>query len=179
MLPFSPAVQFSINKTAGRIANLEEILPKEKTKSSLGIGHTRWATHGKPNTINAHPHLDYTSKISIVHNGIIENYSTLKKWLINKGVSFQSETDTEVLANLIGYFYETGNTLNGDGPSDEDNKFEWAVQQALHEVVGTYGLAIMCSDFPDTLIGGQKKVVLLFLESEIMSILSPQMHPQL
>ena len=146
----------SINKTAGRIASLVEILPEDLPESNLGIGHTRWATHGKPNTINAHPHLDYTGKISVVHNGIIENYATLKKWLISKGAVFQSETDTEVVANLIGYFYDSGSSLDGDGPSEHDNKFEWAVQQALHEVVGTYGLAIMCSDYPDTLIGAKK-----------------------
>lgn len=146
----------SINKTVGRIANLEGILPDDLPDSSIGIGHTRWATHGKPNTVNAHPHMDYTEKISLVHNGIIENYSTLKKWLQSKGAVFQSETDTEVLVNLIGYFYETGDSVNGDIPSESDNKFEWAVQQALHEVVGTYGLAIMCKDYPDTLIGAKK-----------------------
>lgn len=146
----------SISKTAGRIANLEQILPEQTPASTLGIGHTRWATHGKPNTQNAHPHLDYTGKISIVHNGIIENYSTLKKWLISKGVTFASETDTEVLANLIGFFYDTQSALNGDGPSESDNKFEWAVRQALHEVVGTYGLAIICADYPEMLIAAKK-----------------------
>ena len=94
-----------IKKTSGRISALEEILGSSDSKETLGIGHTRWATHGQPNTTNAHPHLDHTGKIAVVHNGIIENYATLKTWLQNEGVCFASETDTEVIANLIGYFY--------------------------------------------------------------------------
>jgi len=145
--------KIKITKTSGRISALEQILPK-KTSQTLGIGHTRWATHGKPNTTNAHPHLDYTEKIAVVHNGIIENYSTLKKWLESEGAVFASETDTEVISNLIGYFYSKTNDpeqkINGQ------NKFEWAVQRALHEIHGTYGLAIVCADYPDTLIGAKK-----------------------
>lgn len=144
---------FEIYKTAGRISALESILPDVKTSQVIGIGHTRWATHGEPNTRNAHPHADTWGKITIVHNGIIENYLTLKKWLISKGCTFNSDTDSEVIANLIGYFYSTENGRNI--PSGE-NRLEWAVQQALHEVCGTYGLAIMCSDYPDTLIGAKK-----------------------
>ena len=140
-----------IKKTAGRITSLEKILDKSDTFETLGIGHTRWATHGAPNTINAHPHLDYTGKIAVVHNGIIENYDTLKTWLQSEGVTFASETDTEVISNLIGYFY----AKNGSSQTGQ-NKFEWAVQRALHEVHGTYGLAILCSDFPDMLIGAKK-----------------------
>lgn len=153
--------RIDLHKTAGRISNLEKVLDEVNSHATLGIGHTRWATHGKPTTANAHPHVDYTGKISIVHNGIIENYSTLKKWLISKNVPFKSETDTEVVSNLIGYFYENGNTIKGEDPSEDDNKFEWAVRQALHEVVGTYGLAIICSDYPDTLIGAKKGSPLL------------------
>jgi glucosamine--fructose-6-phosphate aminotransferase (isomerizing) len=141
---------FIINKTAGRINALEEILPAQIPQAGLGIGHTRWATHGQPNTQNAHPHIDYSGKVTIVHNGIIENYTTLKKWLIEKGCAFTSDTDTEVIANLIGYFYEKGNGCDGQ------NRFEWAVQQALNELHGTYGLAIICADFPDMLIGAKK-----------------------
>jgi len=141
---------FIINKSAGRITALEEILPSQVPETGLGIGHTRWATHGRPNTQNAHPHIDYTGKITVVHNGIIENYVTLKKWLIEKGCAFATDTDTEIIAGLIGYFYE-----NGKGP-DGQNRFEWAVQQALNELCGTYGLAIMCSDCPDMLIGAKK-----------------------
>jgi len=139
-----------VKKTQGRISALEEILDEPAPADNLGIGHTRWATHGQPNTVNAHPHLDYTGKIAVVHNGIIENYATLKTWLQNEGADFASETDTEVIANLIAYFYAKEDQAAGQ------NKFEWAVQQALRELHGTYGLAILCSDFPDTLIGAKK-----------------------
>ncbi|MBN1795374.1 MAG: glutamine--fructose-6-phosphate transaminase (isomerizing) [Sedimentisphaerales bacterium] len=144
-----------ITKTSGRISVLEDILEPPRKEDTLGIGHTRWATHGKPNTTNAHPHLDYTGKIAVVHNGIIENFATLRKWLEGEGVNFITETDTEVISNLIGYFY-CHETNGGNGPGSGQNKFEWAVQRALHEVHGTYGLAILCSDFPGTLIGAKK-----------------------
>ena len=145
-----------IKKTRGRIAALEEILDAPNRAETFGIAHTRWATHGEPNTVNAHPHLDYTGKIAVVHNGIIENYGTLKTWLQNEGASFVSETDTEVIAALVGYFYAKcmepeGSTLHG-----HQNKFEWAVQRALREVHGTFGLAIVCADYPDMLIGAKK-----------------------
>ena len=147
---------FEIYKTAGRISALEDILPAREANEVIGIGHTRWATHGAPNTINAHPHLDATGKITIAHNGIIENYATLKKWLLSKGCEFKSDTDSEVIANLIGYFYSTENARDGNDRPAGENKFEWAVQQALHELCGTYGLVILCSDYPDTLIGAKK-----------------------
>ncbi|MHC4155204.1 MAG: glutamine--fructose-6-phosphate transaminase (isomerizing) [Planctomycetota bacterium] len=140
-----------VKKTSGRISALEAILDGPDGRENLGLGHTRWATHGEPNSTNAHPHLDYTGKIAVVHNGIIENYATLKTWLQNEGVNFVSETDTEVISNLIGYFY-----AKVDGPGDGQNKFEWAVQRALHEVHGTFGLAIACSDFSGMLIGAKK-----------------------
>jgi glucosamine--fructose-6-phosphate aminotransferase (isomerizing) len=146
--------EIKITKSSGRISALEEILGEPDPKEVVGIGHTRWATHGQPNTINAHPHLDYTGKIALVHNGIIENYSTLKTWLISKGCTFLSETDTEVIANLIGYLYS--NNDGKDAPKDGQNRFEWAVQRALNELVGTYGLAIICTDFPEMLIGAKK-----------------------
>ncbi|MHC4595960.1 MAG: glutamine--fructose-6-phosphate aminotransferase, partial [Planctomycetota bacterium] len=145
-----------IKKTSGRISALEEILNEPTGGESLGIGHTRWATHGEPNTVNAHPHQDYTGKIAVVHNGIIENYTTLKTWLQNEGVEFASETDTEVIANLIGYFYAEDNQDQQAKESDGQNKFEWAVQRALQKIHGTFGLAIVCSDFPDALIGAKK-----------------------
>ncbi|MHC4552129.1 MAG: glutamine--fructose-6-phosphate transaminase (isomerizing) [Planctomycetota bacterium] len=147
---------FELHKTSGRIANLEEICPEVNHDKTVGIGHTRWATHGEPNTANAHPHVDYTGKIVLVHNGIIENYATLKKWLIKEGCEFKSDTDTEVLANLIGYFYEHTKDKNGDTAPSGCNRFEWAVQQALNEIYGTYGLAIMCTDCPETMIGVKK-----------------------
>jgi len=145
-----------VKKTGGRISALEEILDKPDAKETLGLGHTRWATHGRPNTANAHPHLDYTGKIAVVHNGIIENYGTLKTWLESEGAKFASQTDTEVIANLIGYFYSKDSGDEESKPARGQNRFEWAVQRALHEVHGTYGLAILCADFPDMLIGAKK-----------------------
>ena len=148
--------KIKVKKTSGRISVLEDILDKPDQRESLGIGHTRWATHGEPNTTNAHPHLGYTGKIAVVHNGIIENYGTLKTWLQTEGVKFVSETDTEVIANLISYFYAKNNNHEEGTKTNGQNKFEWAVQRALHEVHGTYGLAIVCSDFPGVLIGAKK-----------------------
>ena len=145
-----------IKKTSGRISALEEILDEPKGNDVLGIGHTRWATHGKPNTVNAHPHPDYTGKIAVVHNGIIENYNTLKTWLQNEGAKFVSETDTEVISNLIGYFYAKGDDSEQKRQLAGQNKFEWAVQRALAELHGTYGLAILCLDFPEVLIGAKR-----------------------
>jgi len=145
-----------IKKTRGRIAALEAILDKPNRAETFGIAHTRWATHGEPNTVNAHPHLDYTGKIAVVHNGIIENYATLKTWLQNEGASFASETDTEVIAALVGYFYAKCMEDGGDALHGHQNIFEWAVQRALREVHGTFGLAILCADFPDMLIGAKK-----------------------
>jgi glucosamine--fructose-6-phosphate aminotransferase (isomerizing) len=147
--------EIKIKKTGGRISALEGILDEPFADDTLGIAHTRWATHGEPNTINAHPHLDYTGKIAVVHNGIIENYSTLKTWLQTEGAQFVSETDTEVIANLIGYFYARGDGKERETPGGQ-NRFEWAVQRALAELHGTYGLAIVCSDFPRMFIGAKK-----------------------
>ncbi len=143
----------SVKKTSGRIAALEQILDAPRSVDTLGIGHTRWATHGVPNTVNAHPHMDYTGKIAVVHNGIIENYSTLKTWLQSEGVAFVSETDTEVISNLIGYLYGNGDQADR---CNGQTQFEWAVQQALQRLHGTFGLAILCSDFPDTIIGAKR-----------------------
>lgn len=145
--------EIKVKKRSGRISALEEILDEPDSNETLGIGHTRWATHGAPTDINAHPHLDYTGKIAVVHNGIIENYETLKTWLEKEGATFISETDTEVIANLIGYFYAKSKE---DKKGNGQNRFEWAVQEGLGELKGTYGLAIVCSDFPDLLIGAKK-----------------------
>ena len=145
-----------IQKTSGRINALEQILDEPDAAETFGIGHTRWATHGEPNTVNAHPHLDYTGKIVVVHNGIVENYGTLKTWLQNEGAEFASETDTEVIASLIGYFYSNCRDDEQQSPLNGQNKFEWAVQRALRELHGTFGLAIICSDFPNMLIGAKK-----------------------
>jgi glucosamine--fructose-6-phosphate aminotransferase (isomerizing) len=148
--------RIKVKKTSGRISALEDILDEPVSSETLGIGHTRWATHGEPNTVNAHPHLDYTGKIAVVHNGIIENYATLKTWLQSEGAKFVSETDTEVIAHLIGYFYARDGKDKTIKKIEGIERFEAAVQQALRELHGTYGLAILCSDLPDVLIGAKK-----------------------
>jgi glucosamine--fructose-6-phosphate aminotransferase (isomerizing) len=145
-----------IKKTSGRITALEEILDSPVNNETLGLGHTRWATHGEPNQINAHPHADYTGKIAVVHNGIIENYTTIKTWLLSEGVKFVSDTDTEVVSNLIGYFYQKGDTNEQTKKQNGQSRFEWAVQKALRELHGTYGLGILCSDCPGMFIGAKK-----------------------
>ncbi len=128
-----------VARAAGRISVLESALDEQKVPPShIGMAHTRWATHGPPTECNAHPHLDNKGRIAIVHNGIIENYSTIKTFLSERGYIFHSETDTEVLAVLIGHFYE--------------NNLVKAVQTALREVRGTYGLAVMSAEEPETIV---------------------------
>jgi len=128
-----------ITRAAGRISVLESALDEQKVpQSRIGMAHTRWATHGAPTQCNAHPHTDNKNRIAIVHNGIIENYSAIKTFLTDLGYTFHSETDTEVLAVLIGHFYE--------------KNLVKAVQTALREVRGTYGLAVMSAEEPDTLV---------------------------
>lgn len=147
--------QVQIVRSVGRISALEETLIKQPVSGTLGIAHTRWATHGAPSEKNAHPHCDYTGTICLVHNGIIENYTTIKKWLAatNPQVTFKSETDSESLVNLIGHLYHTNEALQKLCVED---RFEQAVRLALGEVVGTYGLAIICKEVPDMLIAARR-----------------------
>ena len=157
--------KLSITKRKGKVKELEAAL-NVKNFDSIGIAHTRWATHGKPNQINAHPHLDQSKKIALVHNGIIENYDPIKKFLISKKVKFKSETDTEVLVQLIGYFYNKGKM-----------NFEEAVRAALQRVDGAYGIVILNTDYPDMMIAARKgsPLVLGIKEEEffIASDISP------
>ncbi|MCY2932369.1 MAG: glutamine--fructose-6-phosphate transaminase (isomerizing) [Planctomycetota bacterium] len=136
-----------IVKAAGRVSKMEALAlaDVDVQAGTIGISHTRWATHGAPTEANAHPHTDSTGRIALVHNGIIENYATLKKFLIDKGHVFVSETDTEVLAQLVGSFYNDGKTSLAD-----------AVLAALGEVTGTYGIAVVCQDEPGTLVVARK-----------------------
>ena len=129
-------------KKMGKVTDLENFALSQNTAGTLGIGHTRWATHGEPSDANAHPHLSMNGIFSIVHNGIIENYAQLKSDLQAHGFAFQSETDTEVLANLMEYFYNQGDEISA----------EIAVQLALSRVVGAYGIAVLCSHEKDKLI---------------------------
>src|SRR3954469_14171534 len=138
-----------VHRTVGRISVLENALEDPKSRmpaGQIGMAHTRWATHGAPTEDNAHPHMDDKNKIALVHNGIIENYATLKQFLTEKGHKFSSQTDTEVLAMLIAHFYRPG---SGNGTGSALAK---AVQAALHEARGTYGIAVMAADEPETLV---------------------------
>lgn len=149
--------ELSVVRTAGRIANLEGLLDGKPLVGTAGIAHTRWATHGPATTENAHPHLDHTGTIAIVHNGIIENYITLKKWLIEKGCTFSSETDSEVIANLISLFYRDSKEFGGeDGGKSKAQRLETAVRLALRELQGTYGVAVICREVPDMIIAARR-----------------------
>ena len=130
--------QLIIQKIAGRVAKLETLVSETKIDSTVGIAHTRWATHGEPSDANAHPHTDCKGNIAVVHNGIIENYTSIRKYLTKKGHKFRTETDTEVIAHLIEEHYD-GDLLR-------------AVRIALSEVEGTYGVAIVSIDHPEELI---------------------------
>jgi glucosamine--fructose-6-phosphate aminotransferase (isomerizing) len=134
-----------IYKCKGKVSDLESFVEGKDLSGTIGIGHTRWATHGEPNDINAHPHESMNGKFVLIHNGIIENYAPLRKRLEARGYSFKGETDTEVLANLIEYIYMKGGVTA-----------EIAIRMALSQVVGAYGLAIICSDEPDKLIAARK-----------------------
>lgn len=145
--------QLDIEKGKGKVSALKRKLQKNSLDGSIGIGHTRWATHGAPNDVNSHPHISQSGKIGLVHNGIIENYASLKKELGKDGRKFNTETDTEVIVQLIEEIYESSN--------GEQISFEKAVQLALKQVVGTYGLAIVNTDEPDRIIVARKGSPLL------------------
>lgn len=141
--------ELRIKKGKGKVASLEKMITASE-KGTIGIGHTRWATHGEPNDVNSHPHTGQNGKLALVHNGIIENYNTLKKKLSDQGYTFYSETDTEVLTKLIESFLEK-----------DASDLKKAVQLALHQVNGTYGIALVHSDFPEQIIVARKGSPLL------------------
>ncbi len=136
-----------IYKRKGKVSDLESVIQDENLSGTIGIGHTRWATHGEPNDCNAHPHASQNGKFIIIHNGIIENYDRLKEKLKNRGYTFESETDTEVLANLIEYIYMKGGKAV---------TAEIAVRMALSKVIGAYGIVVIAKDEPDMLIAARK-----------------------
>lgn len=143
MLPSKGAL--NIYKTRGKVEDLERFCASKDVSGTLGIAHTRWATHGEPNDVNAHPHVSPDGKVALVHNGTIENYNVLRQALEQQGCSFRSETDTEVLVQLIAYIKSTTGC----------NLLE-AVREALKEVVGAYAIAVIDTDDPDTLIAARK-----------------------
>ena len=131
-----------VSKTKGKVSDLEERSTKEiSTSGTIGMGHTRWATHGVPNDVNSHPHLSNSGNLAIIHNGIIENYEPLKKELINRGYTFKSDTDTEVLVNLIE-----------DVQKKDGLKLGKAVQVALNQVVGAYAICVFDKNKPDEIV---------------------------
>ncbi|MCW3162394.1 glutamine--fructose-6-phosphate transaminase (isomerizing) [Chryseobacterium oryctis] len=141
----STANKFEVEKTKGKVDDLVNISSQLKGTAKIGMGHTRWATHGVPSDRNSHPHLSNNGKIALVHNGIIENYDTIKTMLTNKGFTFKSETDTEVLVNLVQYFMDL----------DSETDFPTAVRYALNEVYGAYAITVMHEDFPGILVVGR------------------------
>ena len=174
------AGQLDTRKCAGRIAALAKLVKKEPVSGSLGISHTRWATHGKVNDENAHPHFDASGKLALVHNGVIENYQALKDELIRSGdTKFRSDTDTEVLAHLIGKLYDDSCASTVDAPAKKARLFE-AVRTALRQVIGTYGIALVHADVPDFMIGARRGSPLVlgvgngenFLASDVSAIVA-------
>ena len=157
-----------ITKDKGRVKNLSELLKDSNSTSTIGIAHTIWATHGKPSKTNSHPHTDNTNKFSVVHNGIIENYTDIKKFLMDNGYKFISETDTEVIPNLISYYYTSG------------NDFLKSVNLACNDLEGSYAIEVLCEDFPDKIIVAKKDSPLVigtskdsnYIASDIPAVLS-------
>ncbi len=156
-----------VRKAKGALKFLEEKIADETIKGSLGIGHTRWATHGEPSDVNAHPQTNVSGSIAIVHNGIIENYMELKSWLQSQGIVFRSQTDTEVIAHLVNYYYEQNPDLFA------------AVLKAIHKLEGSYALGVVCKDYPDRLIAARKESPLIiglgqgenFIASDVPAVL--------
>lgn len=157
----------NIRKTKGKVENLRNLLLEQPAAGRVGIGHTRWATHGAPSDENAHPHFSNDDKIAVVHNGIIENYQELKARLQEKGYVFHSDTDTETVAHLIDDFYKQGNDLLE------------SVRKTLNVIEGSYALGVLCTDYPDQIIAARKESPLIvgigkgenFIASDIPAIL--------
>ena len=138
------AGEFQLRKASGRVQRLNDQVTVDPALGFIGIAHTRWATHGRPTIDNAHPHFDDAGRVALVHNGIIENHSSLRSFLENQGVAFVSETDSEVLVQLIGFLYDqTGDLLE-------------SVRRALRDVQGTFGIVVLCQDAPRTLIAARR-----------------------
>lgn len=164
----------AVRKCKGRIANLAEVVDRNPLSGTQGISHTRWATHGGVTDENAHPHFDHSGKLVLVHNGVIENYQAIKEELQAEGHTFLSETDTEVLAHLIGKHYDC---LSGESGR---KRLVEALRRALKEVKGTYGIALMHQDLPGVMVGARRGSPLVlglgkgenFLASDVSAIVS-------
>ena len=142
--------ELQLKKAKGRLKVLSDIIQGGKSvEGTIGIGHTRWATHGEPNDVNAHPHLSGDGKVAVVHNGIIENYVELRDFLISNGYEFKSETDTEVVTQLLAYCYA------------ECNNMLAAALRVLRRIEGAYALGIVCTDEPEHFIAARKDAPLL------------------
>ncbi len=163
----------SIMKDQGRVKNLYNLEGIDNLEGTIGIAHTRWATHGKPSKENSHPHMDNSKTFSVVHNGIIENYNELREFLGKNGYTFYSETDTEVIPNLVHYYYNKETTTN-------KSAFLKAVKNACSELKGSFAIEIVCKDFPDNMIVVRKDSPLVigkgegenYISSDIPAILS-------
>ncbi len=143
--------RFEVAKKIGRVANLENAAARHRLTGTHGIGHTRWATHGGVTDANAHPHVSSDGAIAMIHNGVIENYSQMKKFLLSKNYTFKSETDTEVLCNLVAYHY-----AKEPAGTNGDSRFVESVRKTLRHAEGTYGIVIMALDAPGELVTARK-----------------------
>ena len=157
--------EINVVKSKGRLSTLEDKLKNIKIEGTIGIGHTRWATHGEPSETNSHPHVSKSGNIAVVHNGIIENYIQIKEFLAEKDFEFKSETDTEVIAHLIEYYY--------DGDLIE------SVLKTLDKLEGSYALGVLSTDNPDMFVAARKESPLIvgvgknenYIASDIPAIL--------
>ena len=165
----SPDGKLQVRKSKGRLSVLRTLLEdREPMSGGIGIGHTRWATHGEPNDVNAHPHVGQEGKIAVVHNGIIENYLEIKNSLIRKGITFSSDTDTEVIVQLLEYYYRKYSDLMD------------AVYAVLNKIKGAYAIGVLCSDYPGQMLAARKDAPLLigygedgnYIASDVTALLS-------
>ena len=164
----SETAGLQVRKTKGRLQVLSDLIHGgADLEGCIGLGHTRWATHGAPNIINSHPHVSENGKFAVIHNGIIENYVEIKEFLIGQGIQFKSETDTEVVAQLLEFYY------------NECHDFLEAVGRVLRRIEGAYALGMLCADCPDRIIAARKDAPLLlgygkgcnFLASDVTAII--------
>lgn len=170
--------QLETIRKVGRVDNLADAVTIASPHGTVGISHTRWATHGDVTEKNTHPHISSSGRFSVVHNGVVENYNSIKKFLISKGYVFSSDTDTEVLSNLIDYHFEKEEALEGK------NRFLESVRRALFHVEGTYGIAVLCTDYPNELVGARKGSPLIvgvgreenFLASDVSALVGATLN---